>query len=157
MEESSDQNQPPLPGFSPGGPYLHMAAICERVLREADGVLSLIRVVDRIMVSVTGEGAPAEMPPTAMNLTLAVGFKSGFARGAYTVRVLTVSPSHQVLSTFEAPVLFEGEDRGVQLTLGLGLQVQEEGLYWFEVYLHEVLFTKVPLRVVYQRMSFSHQ
>lgn len=158
MDESSDeQNQPPLPGFDPGGPYLQMAAICEKVLREGDSVLSLIRIVDRIMVSVAGQSAPAEMPPTPVNLTLVVGFKSGFARGAYNVRIRTVSPSQQVLSTFETPVLFEGDDRGVQLTLLLGFVAQEEGLYWFEVYLHEALFTKVPLRVMYQRMSVSQQ
>lgn len=157
MDENRDEeNQPALPGFSSGGPYLHMAILCEKVLREGDGVLSLIRVVDRIMVSVPGD-APADMPSTLVNLALVVGFKSGLARGPYTVRVRTISPSRQVLSTLEMPILFEGEDRGVQLSLGLAFQAHEEGLYWFEIYLHESLFTKVPLRVVYQRLSVSHK
>ena len=30
------------------GPYVQVAAFCERVLRESDGVMSLVRVVDRI-------------------------------------------------------------------------------------------------------------
>ena len=29
------------------GPYIQVAAFCERVLQEADGVVSLIRIVDR--------------------------------------------------------------------------------------------------------------
>lgn len=83
-ERPNDQPQPNLPGFSPGGPYLAMALLCEKVLREADGVLSLIRIVDRITVSFSGPDAPVQMPPAPVNLTLVVGFKSGFARGPYT-------------------------------------------------------------------------
>jgi hypothetical protein len=49
----------------------------------------------------------------------------------------------------------EGDDRGVQLTLNLGFLAEEEGLFWFEVFLLEQLVTKVPLRIVYQRVSMS--
>lgn len=148
--------EPNLPGFNPGGPYLQMAALCEKVLTEADGVLSFVRVVDRITVSVAGKSAPSQMPVAPVNLILALGFKSGFARGAYRVRVKLVSPSHQEVTTVELPMLLEGDDRGANLMLQLGLQAQEEGLYWFEIYLLDALVTKVPLRVLYQRMSVSH-
>ena len=95
------------------------------------------------------------MPPAPVNLTLVIGLVSGFARGAFNVRVRTVSPSHKTLATAELPVLFEGEDRGVQLMLTLGFQAEEEGLYWFEIFLHEQMLTRVPLRILYQRMSVS--
>ncbi len=36
--------------YSIGGPYLAFAVICERVLTEADGTISLIRVVDRFTI-----------------------------------------------------------------------------------------------------------
>src|SRR5215203_5961123 len=45
---------PTTPSPSPTGPYLQMAVICEKVLREEGGPLSLIRVVDR--VTQTAEG-----------------------------------------------------------------------------------------------------
>lgn len=145
-----------LPAVSVGGPYLKMAVLCEKILREADGVVSIIRVVDRITLSVAGPGAPTDMPAAPITLTLVLGFVSGFARGAYRVKVKLMSPSHQEVSTFELPMLLEGDDRGAQMALQLGFQANEEGLYWFEVYLFEEgLVTKVPLRVVYQRLSVS--
>jgi hypothetical protein len=30
-----------------GGPYLNAALLCEKVLQERDGVLSIIRIIDR--------------------------------------------------------------------------------------------------------------
>jgi uncharacterized protein DUF6941 len=150
-----DREQGVLPGFNPGGPYLAVALLCEKVLKEADGVTSLIRIIDRVTVSVSGPGAPVEMPAAPVNLTLVVGFKSGFARGPYSVRVKALAPSGRVLSTIELPMLLEGEDRGTQVAMTLNFQAEEEGLYWFEVFVLEALITKVPLRVVYQRLSMS--
>ncbi len=65
-----------------GGPYLVHAAICEKVLQEPDGVLSLIRVIDRVTVnlqttSVSGIEAPVLPQPLPFLLTFAVSFKSG--------------------------------------------------------------------------------
>jgi hypothetical protein len=50
------------------------------------------------------------------------------------------------------PVLLEGEERGVNLLLGVAFQAEQEGLYWFNVFFgdREVLLTRVPLRIVYQ-------
>ena len=52
-------------------------------------------------------------------------------------------------------MLLEGEDRGANLILQLAFQAEEDGLYWLEVHLHDALITKIPLRVVYQRLSVS--
>lgn len=154
-DEEGQEQQPALPGVGLGGPYLTGAVICEKVLREADGVLSAIRMIDRVIVSITQGQAPAEMPPLPINLTALLMFKSGFARGPYTVRIKSISPSHRELSSVELPILLEGEDRGANLVLNLGFQAQEEGLYWFEVSLLDTLVTKMPLRVVYQRVAVS--
>ena len=45
------------------GPFVQVAAFCERVLRETDGVLSLIRIVDVITHKEGGENPPRDMPP----------------------------------------------------------------------------------------------
>ena len=37
-----------------GGPYLHAAHFCEKLLTEKDGVLSAIRIIDRITVTASG-------------------------------------------------------------------------------------------------------
>lgn len=74
------------------GPYLRVAALCERVLTESDGVLSLIRVVDRWTHQAVGPNAPAEMPPFTINPTLVLIFTAGQARGAYEVLLRLESP-----------------------------------------------------------------
>ncbi len=92
-----------------GGPYLQAAVFCEKVLREGDGVPSLIRFVDRWIVT----GPAEEMPLTAIQATLFISFRSGDYRGATHIVVVPVSPSAQRLTQMSFPVLFEGdEDRG---------------------------------------------
>jgi len=132
-------------------PYLSIAVFCEKVLREPDGVMSLIRVVDRFMVA----GATPEMEPQVLKFTLVVSFKSGFMRGKAIIAVRPKSPTGVDLPAMEFPVLFEGEDRGVALIGEINFPVSEEGLYWFEVYLMQELVTKMPLRVLYQRAGFA--
>jgi hypothetical protein len=39
-----------------GGPHIQIAAICEKALQEADGVLSLVRIIDRFFVTAQGTG-----------------------------------------------------------------------------------------------------
>jgi uncharacterized protein DUF6941 len=141
------------PEAPPGGPYLQTAVLCEKVLHEQDGVLSLIRVVDRIVSSAVGPEPPAEMPPVAVNLTAVILLKSGSARGRHQVRIVLEAPSGQdVGPEVHLPVLLEGEDRGVNLVVNLGFQAEDEGLYWFNVYFGDqgMLLTRIPLRIVYQ-------
>lgn len=155
-ESAGDPQNQNLPGFVGGGPYLCLAVLCEKVLKEADGILSIIRVVDRMTVSFTGPDAPTDMPQVAINLTALIGFKSGFARGTHVLRLKIVAPTQATLSTVELPMLLEGEDRGANLIVNLAFQAEEEGLYWIDVYVDDVLFTRMPLRVLYQRLSIAH-
>jgi hypothetical protein len=133
------------------GPHLALAVFCEKVLIEADQVASLIRMVDRFIVN----GPSPEMTPAALNFFLVVSFKSGFIRGKHKIKIVPVSPTGVELPSFEAPQLFEGEDRGAMLAAQMNFLVQEEGLFWFNVYFEEALVTRMPLRVIYQRVAFA--
>jgi hypothetical protein len=139
----------------PGGPYVAMAVLCEKVLQEKDGVLSAIRVIDRIVSTASGPEAPARMPPVAIRLTALLSFRSGIARGSYTVTLRPQAPSGRALPALALPVHFEGEDRGANLVLNLDSVLDEEGVYWFDVLLGEQRLTRMPLRVIYQRMTVT--
>ena len=131
------------------GPFLQVAVICQAALREVDGSISLIRVVERIMV----QGHTPEMQPFPIqNLTLVVLVKAGVANGKYKVTVAPYTPSGQPLPSLETAVLFEGGERGVGIITPMALAATEEGLYWFEVRVEEVVLTRIPLRVLYQRV-----
>ena len=143
-----------LPVESGGGPHLSAAFFCEKVIEDKEGVLSAIRIVDRIIHSAIGAGTPEAMPPVPVALTLLIGLKSDAARGRHELAVTAEQPSGMRHRVAEAlTVLLEGEERGANLILNLQWVAQQEGLYWFDIELNGRTLTRVPLRVVYQRQE----
>ena len=144
--ENSDKNvQAPL-----YRPHLAIAVFCERILRETDGVFSIIRVIDRFMV----RGTTPEMGKRSIRFTLMIMFRAGFMRGKAKVSIKPLTPSKKELPTIDIPVLFEGDDeRGVIISAETSLEVEEEGLYWFDLAVMGETVTRMPLRIEYQQTA----
>ena len=67
--------------------------------------------------------------------------------------MVPVTPSGKQLPPIvETNALFEGDERGTITAGPLPLIATEEGLYWFDVYVEEDLLTRIPLRLIYQRL-----
>lgn len=137
------------------GPYLIAALLCEKVLQEKDETVSIIRMVDRITLTTHALGSPETLPPMPITLSAFISLKSGSARGRHTVKWRTETPSGMKSAEQLLPVLFEGEDRGANLILTLNMIIDQEGVYWFDVLLEDQLLTRIPLRVLYQRIGQS--
>lgn len=140
-----------MTGKSKGGPFVGAALICEKVLKETDGVASFIRVVDRINV----QGPTDELPPNmVIPLALVLNLKVGDARGKHKVTFRPETPSGQTLPEVSLQVLFEGDgDRGVNVNLNYGLKVEHEGLHWFDVFVDSEMITRIPLRIIYRKIE----
>jgi hypothetical protein len=136
-----------------GGPYLTAALLCEKVLQEKDGIVSAIRVIDRIIATAQGSELPEQMPPVAVNVTVLIMLKSGEVQGSHTIRIQQVAPSGFRSPQLSWPIYLEGNDRGANLIVQVAFEAKEEGLYWFDVYFKDDLLTRMPLRVVYQRVE----
>ena len=138
-----------------GGPFLTAALFCERVIEDKEGVLTVIRIVDRIITVASGSGTPDTMPPTAVPLTMLLAFKSGDAQGRHDIQITVEEPSGLRKTLAQNLSMFlEGADRGANMILNLaGFQAPQEGLYWFDVFLDGVRITRLPLRLVYQRQE----
>ena len=93
------------------------------------------------------------MPAGQISFPLVIALKSGFMRGSYSLRLVPNTPSGKLLGETAVGVLLEGDDRGVNVVLNVQVIAQEEGLYWFELFFESQLLTKIPFRVVYQRLS----
>ncbi len=132
------------------GPFLQAALICERVLVEQDGVLSIIRIVDRLIRHAPADG-PDELEAFSQELQIVLLMKSGAARGRFELTIGVEKPSGEQGETISVPVHFEGEDRGVQVTMPVSFEADQEGLYWFDIGFEGERLTRMPLRVVYQR------
>ena len=133
-----------------GGPYVQVAAICATPLIEQQGFLSIIRIQDRIQLA----GLTDNMQPQLLNsLTLVVAVKSGDMSGKYTLNVVPITPSGKRLLGPSMSILFEGQERGTVMMAPLMVVAEEEGLYWFEITLEDMILTRIPLRVMYQKMQ----
>ena len=132
------------------GPYLVAAQLCERVLTEADGVKSVIRIVDRISRQQFGPTISAEMEPFEYELFIFVQFKAGSARGPMVFELKMVKPSGESPNPLKSTINFEGEDdRGVDIVMRMKIKFDLAGLYWFYVSLNDTNLTRMPLKVIY--------
>lgn len=135
------------------GPYLITAALCERVLEEKDGVKSAIRMVDQLNRNAMGPEVPSSMEPFEGDLSLLLRLKAGGARGLYRLDVRVVKPSQnaeEVQPLVVHPVHFTGPDEsGADMVLRMRATFDQEGLWWFDVYINGQRIVRVPLRVTY--------
>jgi hypothetical protein len=129
------------------GPYLQAALVCEKALQEQDGVLSAIRIIDRVIFLQDPDG---NVLKPQHPLVLVIMLKAGDARGTYKVRIEQEKPSTERDAILTVPMLFEGEERGNNVVINLGWEPDEPGLYWFDVFFEEELLTRMPLRAVFQ-------
>lgn len=133
------------------GPYLSVAAFCEQVIEDKSGVLSLIRIVDRLNVAVQGSDAPPEMPPSNFNWTLVLTLKSGDARGSAEVRIVPELPSGVSMQPSIQSVHLEGGNRGANLITRFNMLLTMPGVYWFKIYVDDQFLTQIPVEVIYSR------
>lgn len=92
------------------------------------------------------------MPPFDYQLTMLVTLKAGAARGRSSLRIGLESPDGLVEPGPAIPVVFESEDRGVNLIAPSRFTFEKEGVYWFTVTCGGTLLTRIPLRVIYSPM-----
>src|SRR4051812_41509390 len=133
------------------GPHIQAALFCECVLQEKDGVLSAIRVIDRVIFQVPEGGSP-----TPQLLTLLIALKSDDARGTYPLAISMERPSgEQVPSPLSVSVFLEGEERGANVMVPMRFDPEMPGLYWFDVLFNGTPITRVPLRAIYQQVQIA--
>ena len=133
------------------GPYLKAALFCSDAIEGKDGVLSLIRIIDRMTVAAAGPQPPQEMPTVSRVLKLVLMFISGRTKGTQNVEIKSEGPDGKTEVVWGGTVFFEGEDRGANLIIDMNIDFQREGLYWFDIYFEGTRITRVPFRVIYQR------
>jgi hypothetical protein len=133
------------------GLYLSFAVICEKVLREADDVLSFIRVVDQLTITIMvppGIDAPPELPAAPpVSLTFVLGLKSAGYAGPVPVKLWVETPAGMKLPEYETAQQIGGVDRGLNLIFPMQFPAQDEGIYWFVVEVSGEVVTRVPLRI----------
>lgn len=132
-------------------PLIAVAACCEKVLIERDGVVSAIRIVDTYYIP----SMPANDVPTSMRggttaqVSVLISLKSGDVSGSSQLSVSLEKPDGTRAEIGEKwPVVLTGGEQGMNLVINLGLPAQKLGLYWLEVLWNGEPLTKVPIKLV---------
>lgn len=143
------------------GPHVTIATFCQKVLTEQDGVLSLIRVVDRFTQTARGTEPPEQMPPFILgpnDLSMVIVLKPDKAKGRFSIKIDVEDPSGLRKRVGESDITLPGGNQGANLVIGMSVAMEYEGVYWFDVLLggprdqEDALMTRVPLEVQYQRL-----
>jgi uncharacterized protein DUF6941 len=135
----------------PTGPFVNAAFLCEQILTDESGVISVIRIVDQVTQTVVGVDVPSEMPPLTTSIKGVVLLKDGQARGRHWITIRMEEPSGLQRELTKRAVHFQGPpNHGNLLKIDLNLGLSSEGLYWFDILLEGgQLLTRIPLEVVY--------
>jgi hypothetical protein len=133
--------------MDPSGPHLSVATVCERVLTEADSVLSAIRMVDRITFTLGDDGEPIN---PHFPIAILVVLKAGAARGTFNLEIRRETPLGEESLVLGAPVHLEGEERGASIVITATFSPDHAGLYWYDVYFEGQRLTRMPLRAIFQ-------
>lgn len=136
----------------PVEPYLKVGVICERVLEEKDGVLSLIRLVDKFTIAITGKESPDQLPEGVANLTIVMSWAGGLGRHEATFNITSpgggVQPSPRSWS-FNLDSL----NRGHNIIVTLPVRITNPGVYWIEFVLNDKIRSRIPFQVLYERQQ----
>jgi hypothetical protein len=133
-----------------------MAVLCEKVLQEQGGVLSVIRLIDTLTQSASGPEPPKQMPPFMADLTMVVVLRADQARGRFGIKIRPEAPSGEQLPSFEQTIQLTGGPWGASIVAPMAFPIGQEGVFWFDVFLTgpsdqpERLLTRMPLEVFYQ-------
>lgn len=132
------------------GPYLAAAVICENVIEDKTGVLSAIKIVDRVTRTAVGLEPPRVMEPFEYEFYILISLKTGENPGVFRVTVQAIKPTNERLPPFNYSAHLESPaDRGVNIVGKVRIPFDVDGLWWFDVLINDFRVTRMPFRVIY--------
>jgi len=138
----------------PKGPFVKAALFCEKVIEEKDGVMTFVRIIDKLMQTAMGPAVPETLPPINHAMTCIVMLNPGDAVGRHDFLVAVEPPSGFGKRTLgQGSVHFEGPERTTIIKIEMQMTFDQEGVYWFEVVLDQgAVLTRMPFVVQYTRV-----
>jgi len=131
-------------------PYLIAALLSEKILKEENGTLSVIRIADKIEWETAGmpDGVKLSVPIEGL-----ISVKSGPCIGNFNLRLVIIRPSGKRKEVAKLPIELKGGDHGANYVLQLGILAEEEGLHWIEVFFEEEELTRIPIMLLRKQKS----
>src|SRR5205085_11346431 len=99
-------------------PYVAIATLCERVLQEKDGVVTIVRAIDTYNLHQDPAETPTGVTPV-LQVTGFISLKSGPVTGEHDIELVFENPLGERKSLSTHKVLFEGYEHGINAEIGL--------------------------------------
>ena len=133
-------------------PFVGAALLCEKAIREGDGVVSLIRVVDTYYLHVP---KPVEGMTPVIELTLYMNLKSGDVTGNHTLKVVLRQANGKQVHARDIPVALKGGIHGLSFVAQMQIASPGLGLSWFDLYWNDEkeVLTSVPFNLLEAKQS----
>ena len=136
----------------PVEPYLKYGVICEQVLTEQDDVLSLIRIVDKFTITITGKEPPDQLPEVIKVLTITMCWAGGL--GTHEAAFNIQSPGGEIQpSPLSYSFNLDALNRSHSIIVRLPVQIKREGVYWIQFIINGEVKSRIPFQVVYQKQK----
>lgn len=133
-------------------PYLKLGAICERVLQEKDGVLSIIRMVDQFTLTLAGKEPPDQLPEGEVLLTIVMSWVGGLGRHEAAFNI--VSPGGEAQPSPRSwSFTLDAINRGHNIIVTLPVKIRREGIYWIEFVLNDHVKSRIPFQIRYEPLE----
>ncbi len=139
-----------------GGPFLAAAFYCEGILEDTHGKLTIQNIIDSLHI-VLSPFSPKDMPsdkaPLPFNIQIMLAFKSGDAPGKHRLKLEIESPSgRRDIIKDEDITLTDPPYGGINIKNNIAMSiVSNGGLYLVDVYLDDVIMTRIPLNLTVTR------
>src|SRR3954470_12536702 len=120
------------------GPYVQAALLCDHVVQESDGRVTIVGLLDRVVLSAAEQTSATKVAPATVSCHAVVILKTGFRPGNYKLRLVLTSPAKKRMREFSVEIkLPTEEDQGVNVVMPIQFPASEEGVYWFELKLND--------------------
>lgn len=130
-------------------PKVAVAVMCERVLQENDGVMSLIRIIDK--ATVNRPKIDKRNPVLDTNVFLSFRADGFVGKKRLSMRGFNPDGKPWKAPPVEAEIEWTGPDHITNVTVRLRLTIQSEGLYCIQVTLNDKPVSRIPLTVVWTK------
>jgi hypothetical protein len=138
-----------------GGPFLAAAVFCEGILEDMQGMLSVQRIVDGMLVSIPSS-VPADFPskknPIQLVQNILLIFRSGDKPGKHKLKLDIESPAGKKSKALQQEVeLTQPPNGGLNFKTKTNLHIYSSGVFWVDVRLDGKLVTRMPFDVQIKR------
>jgi hypothetical protein len=122
--------------------------ICQWALEEKDGVLSAVRIIDRIEVDIPTDVSPGAIVVAMQVACFAVlSFKSEGPED-FGVVFTAIAPNGQRIHPQTFKIHTDGGSHGHQMRIGMSFDPSNIGLWWIEVAVNGAVALRMPLALV---------